>query len=100
MKTKLKNRIYDEYFNGASNIKLDDIQNSFRSLCAKENSGKKRPIRTKKKAEKEKDVDVDQVKITLFYFLEAVLLSTDPNRNVSPFNMSMVDDLDMFNSFP
>ena len=54
----------------------------------------------KKKAEKEKDLATDRVKIALLYFLEGVLLDADPKRNVSTFHMSMVDDLDMFNSYP
>ena len=40
------------------------------------------------------------MKIALLYFLEGVLLGADPKRNVSTFHMSMVDDLDMFNSYP
>ena len=42
----------------------------------------------------------DRVKIALFYFLEGVLLGVDPKRNMLMFHMSMVDDLDMFNSYP
>ena len=41
-----------------------------------------------------------RVKIALLYFLEGVLLGTDPKRNVSTFHMSMVDALHMFNSYP
>ncbi|KAL5547938.1 hypothetical protein UlMin_003169 [Ulmus minor] len=93
-KLKLKARIRDEYFKGATQIKVDDIQKAFRSLCDKEEGGKK------KKAEKEKDLGTDRVKIALLYFLEGVLLGADPKRNVSTFHMSMVDDLDMFNSYP
>ncbi|KAL5580193.1 hypothetical protein UlMin_012635 [Ulmus minor] len=92
-KVKLKDRIQDEYFKCTTQIKVDDIQKAFRSLCDKEEGGKK-------KAEKEKDLTTDRVKITLLYFLEGVLLSADPKRNVSTFHMSMVDDLDMFNSYP
>ena len=40
------------------------------------------------------------MKIALLYFLEGVLLGADPKRNVSTFHMSVVDDLDMFNSYP
>ncbi|KAL5561683.1 hypothetical protein UlMin_031430 [Ulmus minor] len=93
-KLKLKARIRDECFKGATQIKVDDIQKAFRSLCDKEEGGKK------KKAEKEKDLATDRVKIALLYFLEGVLLGADPKRNVSTFHMSMVDDLDMFNSYP
>ena len=49
MRTKLKTRIHGEYFNGATPIKVDDIQNAFRSLCAKENSGKKKKVEKGKK---------------------------------------------------
>ncbi|KAL5547292.1 hypothetical protein UlMin_006979 [Ulmus minor] len=99
---KLKARIWDEYFKGTTHIKLDDIQKAFRSLCDKEEGGggKKAEKGKKKKAEKEKDLATDRVKIALLYFLEGVLLGTDPKRNMSTFHMSMVDDLDMFNSYP
>ena len=40
------------------------------------------------------------MKIALLYFLEGVLLGADPKRNVSMFHMSIVDDLDMVNSYP
>ena len=40
-KLKLKARIRDEYFKGATQIKVDDIQKAFRSLCDKEEGGKK-----------------------------------------------------------
>ena len=40
------------------------------------------------------------MKFTLLYFLKGVLLSADPKRNVSAYHMSMVDDLDMFRSYP
>ena len=93
-KLKLNARIRGEYFKGATQIKVDDIQKAFRSLCDKEEGGKK------KKAEKEKDLATNRVKIALFYFLEGVLLGADPKRNVSTFHMSVVDDLDMFNSYP
>ncbi|KAL5546516.1 hypothetical protein UlMin_006203 [Ulmus minor] len=101
-KLKLKARIRDEYFKGATQIKVDDIQKAFRSLCDKEEGGKKKKAEKgkKKKAEKEKDLGTDRVKIALLYFLEGVLLGADPKRNVSMFHMSMVDDLDMFNSYP
>ena len=42
----------------------------------------------------------DQVKIAFLYFLEGVLLGAEPKRNVSKFHMSIVHDLDMFNSYP
>ena len=42
----------------------------------------------------------NRVKIALIYFLEGLLLGADPNRNVSTFHMRIVDDLDMFNSYP
>ena len=54
----------------------------------------------KKKAEKEKDFVTDRVKITLLYFLEGLLLGPNPKRNASTFYMSMVDDLNIFNSYP
>ena len=41
-RVKLKAHIRDEYFKGATQIKLDDIQKAFRSLCDKEEAGKKR----------------------------------------------------------
>ena len=48
-KVKLKACIRDEYFKGSTQIKLDDIQKAFRSLCDKEERGKKtRPRRGKK----------------------------------------------------
>ena len=83
-------------------IKLDDIQKAFWSLCDKEEVGKKKEGRggEKKKVEKEKDLATDRVKIALLYFLEGVFLGADPKRNVSTFHMSMVDDLDMFNYYP
>ncbi|KAL5539769.1 hypothetical protein UlMin_045147 [Ulmus minor] len=93
-KLKLKACIRDEYFKGATQIKVDDIQKAFRSLCDKDEGEKK------KKAKKEKDLATDRVKIALLYFLEGVLLGADPKRNVSTFHMSTVDDLDMFNSYP
>ncbi|KAL5573722.1 hypothetical protein UlMin_023319 [Ulmus minor] len=92
-RVKLKDRIRDEYFKGTTQIKVDDIQKAFRSLCDKEEGGKK-------KAEKEKDLTTDRVKIALLYFMKGVLLRADPKRNVSTFHMNMVDDLDMFNSYP
>ena len=54
----------------------------------------------KKKVEKEKDLATDRVKIALLYFLKGALLGADPKRNVSTFHMSMVEYLDMFNSYP
>ncbi|KAL5550265.1 hypothetical protein UlMin_000441 [Ulmus minor] len=93
-RVKLKDRIWDEYFKGATQIKVDDIQKAFRFLCDKEEGG------GGKKAEKEKDLTIDRVKIALLYFLEGVLLGADPKRNMSTFHMSVVDDLDMFNSYP
>ncbi len=99
---KLKTRIWDEYFKGASQIKVDDIQKAFRSICDKEEARKNKKAEKgkKKKAGKEKDLATDRLKITLLYFLEGVLLSADPKTNVSPLHLSMVDDLDMFNSYP
>ncbi|KAL5564622.1 hypothetical protein UlMin_027786 [Ulmus minor] len=100
-RVKLKARIRDEYFKGATQIKLDDIQKVFWYLCDKEKGGKNKAEKgKKKKAEKEKDLATDRVKIALLYFLEGVLLGADPKRNVLTFHMGMVDDLDMFNSYP
>ena len=100
-KLKLKARIWDEYFKGATQIKVDDIQKAFRSLCDKEEAGKKKKAEKgkKKKAEKEKDLATYRVKIALLYFLEVVHLGADPKKNVLTFHMSMIDDLDMFNSY-
>ena len=47
-RVKLKARIRDEYFKGATQIKVDDIQKAFRSLCDKEEGGKKRRPRKRK----------------------------------------------------
>ena len=41
----------------------------------------------------------DQVKVAIVYFLESVLLSADAKKNCLPIYMSMVDHLDMFNSY-
>ncbi|KAL5563080.1 hypothetical protein UlMin_032827 [Ulmus minor] len=101
-RVKLTDRIRDEYFKGTTQIKVDDIQKAFWSLCDKEEGGgggKKAEKGEKKKAEKEKDLTTDRMKIALLYFLEGVILGADPKRNVSTFHMSMVDDLDMFNSY-
>ena len=42
----------------------------------------------------------DRVNVALVYFLEGVLLSADAKNNYSDFYISMVDHLDMFNSYP
>ena len=41
----------------------------------------------------------DRVNVALVYFLEGVLLSVDAKKNFSDFYMSMVDHLDVFNSY-
>ena len=55
-RVKLKARIRDEYFKSATQIKVDDIQKAFRSLCDKEEGGEKKKAEKgkKKKAEKGK----------------------------------------------
>ena len=56
-KLKLKARIRDEYFKGATQIKVDDIQKAFRSLCDKEEGGKKRrPRRGKKRRPRKRKI--------------------------------------------
>ena len=40
------------------------------------------------------------MKIALLYFLESTILSSNPKKIVSQEYMSMVDDLETFNSYP
>ena len=54
-KLKLKARIRDEYFKGATQIKVDDIQKAFRSLCDKEEGGKKEGREGEKKEGRERE---------------------------------------------
>ena len=42
----------------------------------------------------------DMLKIALVYFLESILLSSDPNKSVCQDYLSMVDNLETFNRFP
>ena len=69
-------------------------------MCEKEPTEKEK--RRKKKADPlaKKGQREDRVKVALVYFLEGVLLSTDAKKNFLEFYMSMVDHLDVFNSYP
>ena len=42
----------------------------------------------------------DQVKVSLVYFLKGILMSADAKKNCSEFYTSMVNHLNMFNSYP
>ena len=61
----------------------------------KEKTRKKKAGPLAKKGQRE-----DRVKVALVYFLEGVLLSADAKKNCLDFYMSIVDHLDMFNSYP
>ena len=77
-------------------------------MCEKEHSEKeakkdqKKDMRKRKKGDplvKERQRD-NRVNVAVVYFLEGVLLSANAKKNCSNFYMSMVDHLDVFNSYP
>ena len=69
-------------------------------MCEKEPA--KKENRRKKKADPlaKKGQREDWVKVALVYFHEGVLMSADAKKNCSDFYMSMVDHLNVFNSYP
>lgn len=97
---KWKNHLRDKHFRRNNQIKLDGLAKGFRKMREKE-PAKKKEKRKKKKVDPlaKKGQRDDRVKVTLVYFLEGVLLSTFVKKNCSDFYMSMVDHLDVFNSY-
>ena len=97
---KWNNRLRDEHFGGNTQIKLDDLAKVFKKMCDKKPTEKEKRRKKKTDPLAKKGQREDWVKVALVYFLEGVLLSADVKKNCSDFYMSMVDHLDVLNSYP
>ena len=97
--SKWKNRLCNEHFRGSTQIKLDDLAKVFRKMCEKEPTEKEKKRKKKADPLAKKGQMKDRVNVAFVYFLEGVLLSADAKKNCLDIYMSMVDHLDVFNSY-
>lgn len=87
---KWKDQLCDQYFEGNMIINFDDLAQGFRKIFEKdEKSAKKEDERGKKENKKGLDDEPkgkgnwqrgDRVKVTLIYFLESMLFSSDTKK--------------------
>ena len=82
LKDELPHRLLHKYFGSADRIKLEQFQVVYHNLLNEDAD------------------DDDVVKLSLIYFLEFVLLGRDKRRLIHPFYMQLVDQLELFNTYP